>query len=44
MMFPMHQISMMIELPVLWALQVRKMGGPLSQLYGHHTALQMTVT
>ena len=30
--------------PVLWAIQIGKMGGPLSQLYRHHTALQMTVT
>ena len=29
---------------MLWALQVRKMGGSLSQLCRHHSALQMTVT
>ena len=33
-----------LSLPVLWALQVRKVGGPLSQLCRHHSALQMTVT
>ena len=32
------------SLSLLWALQIGKVGGPLSQLCGQHTALQMTVT